>query len=227
MTMKSMLGPPFEACDKQAARIAVLSGATAFLSCMVRLHRASMALQERRSPNLATERARAFAASTSRLRGSADVVSAAISVRAVAATSSTARSNAASLLLDGILKPLSFLTNCSDASRISISVAGGSKLNRVLMLRHMGEASRRWLGEITGHRIQQSLERLGDMLVQIALITNHTPATEAPDYLAIGWRKAVSGRRVPINCGIDPAKARSPLDLLMMLGLNPNQSGVR
>jgi hypothetical protein len=44
---------------------------------------------------------------------------------------------AASLDLDGTLNPLSLRTNCNDASRISISVAGGSKLKRVLMLRHM------------------------------------------------------------------------------------------
>jgi hypothetical protein len=36
-----------------------------------------------------------------------------------------------------LLKPLIFLTNCSDAARISSSVAGGSKLNNVLMFLHM------------------------------------------------------------------------------------------
>ena len=56
--------------------------------------------------------------------------------RAVAATSSTARSNAALLALDGLLNPLSFLTNCKDAARISSSVAGGSKLKSVLMFLH-------------------------------------------------------------------------------------------
>ena len=41
------------------------------------------------------------------------------------------------LACDGLVKPLSFLTNCSDDARTSSSVAGGSKLNRVLMFRHM------------------------------------------------------------------------------------------
>jgi hypothetical protein len=40
------------------------------------------------------------------------------------------------LAIDGLVNPLSFLTNCSDAARISSSVAGGAKLNRVLMLLH-------------------------------------------------------------------------------------------
>src|SRR5579864_3294998 len=55
----------------------------------------------------------------------------------------TACMNTASLAFDVIVKPLSLRTNCSDASRISSSVAGGSKLKRVLMLRHMAGANRR------------------------------------------------------------------------------------
>src|ERR1043165_4092219 len=50
-----------------------------------------------------------------------------------------AASKAAWLALDGVLKPLSLRTNCSEAARISSCVAGGSKLNSVLMLRHMGK----------------------------------------------------------------------------------------
>jgi hypothetical protein len=53
------------------------------------------------------------------------------------AMSSTAASKAPSLARDGLLKPLIFLTNCSDAARISSSVTGGSKLNNVLMFLHM------------------------------------------------------------------------------------------
>lgn len=68
------------------------------------------------------------------------VTNAAMSVCAEAATSSTARSKAALFALEGLLNPLSFLTNCSDAARISCSVAGGLKLNRVLMFLHMSAA---------------------------------------------------------------------------------------
>src|SRR5262249_53398671 len=39
--------------------------------------------------------------------------------------------------LEGLVKPLSFRTNWRDDARISSSVAGGLKLCRVLMLRHM------------------------------------------------------------------------------------------
>src|SRR6516225_4468964 len=44
---------------------------------------------------------------------------------------------AASLTFEGVLKPLNLRTNWSAAARTSLSVAGGSKLNKVLMLRHM------------------------------------------------------------------------------------------
>ncbi|TCU14080.1 hypothetical protein EV132_110157 [Rhizobium sullae] len=81
--------------------------------------------------------ARAFAASSSRSRGGCEVSSETSSSRAHAAIEPTARSNAASLRFDGLLVPLSFRTNCSAASWISWSVAGGSKLNKVLMFRHM------------------------------------------------------------------------------------------
>ena len=39
------------------------------------------------------------------------------------------------------MKPLSLRTNCSEAARISCSVAGGSKLNSVLMFLHIGTDS--------------------------------------------------------------------------------------
>src|SRR5206468_1558281 len=83
------------------------------------------------------DRARAAAATSSRFLGAAPVISESISRLALSATSSIARSNAASFALDGLLNPLSLRTNCSDAARISSSVAGGSKLNSVLMFRHI------------------------------------------------------------------------------------------
>src|SRR5262249_15577212 len=54
----------------------------------------------------------------------------------ICAISSTAAKKAASFAFDGLLKPLTFLTNCSAAARISSSVTGGSKLKRVLIFRH-------------------------------------------------------------------------------------------
>src|SRR5260221_10582642 len=86
-------------------------------------------------------RARAFIASISRSRGSAAVWSEASSRRATSATSSTARSNASSFAFDGLVKPLSLRTNWTAEARISSSVAGGSKLNNVLILRHMSVTS--------------------------------------------------------------------------------------
>src|SRR5271165_6465643 len=53
------------------------------------------------------------------------------------ATSSTAAKKAASLAFDGLLKPLIFLTNWSEAARTSSAVTGGSKLNRILIFLHI------------------------------------------------------------------------------------------
>ncbi len=61
-------------------------------------------------------------------------------VAAAAEISSTARSNAAWLIFDGALKPLSLRTNCSEALWISSAVAGGSKLKRVLIFLHTSAA---------------------------------------------------------------------------------------
>ena len=90
----------------------------------------------RRAPSLG-RRSFAAAATSSRLRGAALVDNESIKRRATAAVSSIARSNAASFAFDGALNPLSFRTNCSEAARISSSVAGGSKLKSVLMFRHI------------------------------------------------------------------------------------------
>ena len=60
-----------------------------------------------------------------------------MSLDAADVTSTIARLNASSFALDGLLKPLSLRTNCSADARISVSVAGGSKLKSVFMLRHM------------------------------------------------------------------------------------------
>src|SRR6478672_4211309 len=95
--------------------------------------------------NRSAARAFAAAATSSRFRGWAVVESESISRRAVADTSSMARSKAAAFALEGALKPLNFRTNCSDAARISSSVAGGSKLNRVLMFLHMTHSLSRQL----------------------------------------------------------------------------------
>jgi hypothetical protein len=56
------------------------------------------------------------------------------------AISSMAESKAASLAFDGLLKPVIFLTNWSEAARISSSVTAGSKLKRVLIFRHIEQA---------------------------------------------------------------------------------------
>ncbi len=61
---------------------------------------------------------------------------------AARAISSTARLNASSFARDGFVNPESFRTNWSDEARISSVVAGGEKLCRVLMARHMKAINR-------------------------------------------------------------------------------------
>src|SRR6266496_3311675 len=88
-------------------------------------------------PKRSRERYLAFSASTSRSRAGAFVCSDANNRRALSETSETARLNASVLACDGELNPESFRTNCSAEAWISAWVAGGSKLNSVLILRHM------------------------------------------------------------------------------------------
>src|SRR5438034_8464556 len=111
----------------------------AIMPAAVRAHREVNHVNRRRvvHPNLSLDRCLAFSASISRSRAGACVCSEVSRRRAEAVTSATARSNASALACDGLLKPDSFLTNCSAEAWISSSVAGGSKLNSVLMLRHI------------------------------------------------------------------------------------------
>src|SRR5205823_12088617 len=71
-----------------------------------------------------------------------------------AVTWSTARSNAGSFTRDGRFTPLSFRTNWRAAARTSSSLAGGAKLARGLMLRHIARLLQR------GQVLAQAVERL-------------------------------------------------------------------
>src|SRR5437899_12860328 len=91
------------------------------------------------APNLSAARAFAFRASSSRFFGDALLWSECRRRVETPAISSTAARKAPSFAFDGWLKPLIFLTNCSDAARISSSVAGGSKLNKGRMFLHISQ----------------------------------------------------------------------------------------
>ena len=90
---------------------------------------------------LAAARAFAFAASSSRFFGGALVSSERRRPVEIPAMASTAVRNEASLVFDGLLKPLIFLTNWSEAARISSALTGGSKLKRVLIFLHIAKTS--------------------------------------------------------------------------------------
>tara|TARA_R110002074_G_scaffold273857_1_gene445419 strand:- start:1746 stop:2174 length:429 start_codon:yes stop_codon:yes gene_type:complete len=94
-------------------------------------------VRDGRQANRRAALSRALAASTSRFFGAADVTRASSSRVADSVISLMASSKAASLAFDGRAEPLSLRTNCSAEARISASLAGGSKLNRVLMFLHM------------------------------------------------------------------------------------------
>lgn len=87
----------------------------------------------------AAARWRALAASTSRSLGRADVTNSSTKRPEASATALTARSNASALARDGSVHPLILRTYCNAAPRSSSWVAGGSKLYRGRMLRHMRE----------------------------------------------------------------------------------------
>ncbi len=97
-------------------------------------------VSEVQGPKRTAARALALAASSSRFFGGALVSRERRRQPEMAAISSIAAWNEASLALDGLLKPLIFLTNCSEAARTSSGVTGGSKLKSVLIFRHMGSA---------------------------------------------------------------------------------------
>src|SRR3954447_13511961 len=92
---------------------------------------------DRSHPNLSFDRSLAFSASVPRSRAGAWVCNEVSSRCAAEVTSATARSNASAFACEGLLKPDSLRTNCSADACTSSSVAGGSKLNSVLMFRHI------------------------------------------------------------------------------------------
>src|SRR5262245_46944953 len=165
----------------------------------------SMRASSQRAPNLAMERSRALAASTSRLRGGACVTIERISSRAVSATFSTAASKAASLAFDGTVKPLSLRTNCSDASRISSSVAGGSKLNKVLMFLHMALHLQLDLGLDLHRDVEWQLGHADG--------TARMRACLRPPQLENQVGEAIDHRRLPVETGrrVDHAEHAMPL----------------
>ena len=71
-----------------------------------------------------------------RFLGEAAVTSESTRLEDAFAISFTARSNASLFTAEGFANPLTFLTNCSAAARISSSVAGGLTLYSVLMFLH-------------------------------------------------------------------------------------------
>ena len=128
------------------------------------------------APNLSAARAFALAASSSRFFGGAFVSSERRRRVEMPAISSTAARNELSFAFDGLLKPLIFLTNWSEAARISSAVTGGSKLKRVLIFLHIHVTSRyrnaqaawNWDG-LQGARRQQLITRRPRYLSQSVL----------------------------------------------------------
>ena len=91
--------------------------------------------------NLRAARSRALKANSARFLGGAFVRSELRNFPETVDISSTAATNAASFAFDGLLKPLTFRTNCNAAARISSSVTGGAKLKRILIFLHIDIAS--------------------------------------------------------------------------------------
>jgi len=79
---------------------------------------------------------------------------------AAAATRSTASSNASWFNREGLFIPESFLTNCRADAITSSLVAGGSKLDRVLMLRHIAIIS--WIQAVDSEALSTADWAMGN-----------------------------------------------------------------
>ena len=102
-------------------------------------------------------------------------------------TSATAAKKAASLAFDGLLKPLIFLTNWSEAARISSSVTGGSKLKRVLMFLHIIGF---WALFCNLNPIAVGIEE-GALIISVARLAR--PVKDPETVLAEPFRHAIDG----------------------------------
>jgi hypothetical protein len=93
--------------------------------------------EEFRVESESLRRAFAFAASCARFFGAAFDLRECRSLEEISAISSTASKKGPSFAFDGWLNPLIFLTNWSEAARISSAVTGGEKLKSVLIFLHI------------------------------------------------------------------------------------------
>src|SRR6266404_1489238 len=87
-----------------------------------------------------------------------------------------ARLKAASLALAGLVKPLSLRTNCSADARISSSVAGGLKLCRVLIFRHIRFGSLLKIGHLGKYIGEKNLRSQAGIKECLSLVSYLVPA---------------------------------------------------
>lgn len=110
----------------------------------------------------------------------------------MAATSSTAARNESSFDFDGLLKPLIFRTNWSEAARISSGVTGGSKLKRILIFLHIHnylELSESPKGE-----------RMSVLVVHASMLNRLTLIVTGAVTLEIGIRRSRGGLSSNLGC---------------------------
>src|ERR1700678_2504256 len=102
----------------------------------------------------------------------------------MAATSSTAARNAASFAFEGLLKPLIFLTYWSEAARTSSAVTGGSKLNSILIFRHIPE-------DLVHGTLQLDVYRGGSMILRYSALIYPlaSGAEQGKVALALEWSR--------------------------------------
>ncbi len=101
------------------------------------------------------------------------------------------RAKAASLACDGFANPLSLRTNCIAEARISSSVAGGSKLNSVRILRHIVASFR---ARLRSYRAAASWEKIGP-----AIDSSRTPRSRAPEADKLRKTGQLLPREMPVR----------------------------
>lgn len=122
------------------------------------------------------------------------------------AIASMAAWKASSFALDGLLKPVIFLTNWSEAARTSSGVTGGSKLKRVLIFRHIFEGPPCWIGVPQSYCLHFTQMRSGAVISSMGNGCNCQKP--APDGRSGSTFRVSKMHLPPLSSGASPSRKK-------------------